>query len=587
MHRSYKRQHKISNKLLYILPGMAGIVMLGLAVLANTPISDMAHAESGYLSVLSDRKLEITVPASTVLDITPKATGQFSESSVPVIVETNNPFGYSLVMTTTSPITSTATTSLTRTTPLSDGTTYPTIGTIGSSYSAADFASSDDTKDKWGYKLSGDNYLPMTTGNIPIAATTVADGTDAYGTHQYDLDFAAKVSSDIPYGTYSITLNFMMTGNIPAASSTTFDLAFEYVGADKYNGYYKMQDMTSTICDYVKTPSTANGAHESTQLIDERDGNIYWVTKLLDGKCWMTQNLDFSINSDTVKYLTSNYTNLTEGGSGIYATNYTSSNGVITWTPPASMYTLVSTTGTRGTSGEINYGSNADAANKWANSDTTPHSVDPGQWYETGTYFASSVCNDVSWSVGCNFLNNTKTTAQDGTTPLSTYFTTTPYSGNGAHGAIGNWYNWSTAVASSDSTSASTGLGTAQANSICPKGWKLPMTDSSDTTASTPTAGTWGNLNGLYNNGSTSSDNVTSGNFTGLFAAPLYLVRGGFIYMHSPLSTLYNAGRRGDYWSSSANSVTYGYYLYFRSGSVNPAGDNYRGVGLSVRCVSV
>jgi len=48
----------------------------------------------------------------------------------------------------------------------------------------------------------------------------------------------------------------------------------------------KMQEMTATICD-------ASQEGDAKQLIDERDGKKYWVTKLPDGQCWMTQNLDY------------------------------------------------------------------------------------------------------------------------------------------------------------------------------------------------------------------------------------------------------------------------------------------------------
>ena len=47
-----------------------------------------------------------------------------------------------------------------------------------------------------------------------------------------------------------------------------------------------MQDLTPVICKNSKE-------NDTKQLIDERDGKIYWVTKLKDDNCWMTQNLDY------------------------------------------------------------------------------------------------------------------------------------------------------------------------------------------------------------------------------------------------------------------------------------------------------
>lgn len=48
--------------------------------------------------------------------------------------------------------------------------------------------------------------------------------------------------------------------------------------------------------------------------------------------------------------------------------------------------------------------------------------------------------------------------------------------------------------------------------------------------------------------------------------------------------SLNNQGSFGYYWSSSP-ATTYGYYLYFNSTAVYPAGTNYRALGFSVRCL--
>ena len=48
-----------------------------------------------------------------------------------------------------------------------------------------------------------------------------------------------------------------------------------------------MQQMSDQICTNTKENKTK-------QLIDIRDGKSYWVTKLKDGNCWMTQNLAYN-----------------------------------------------------------------------------------------------------------------------------------------------------------------------------------------------------------------------------------------------------------------------------------------------------
>lgn len=51
-----------------------------------------------------------------------------------------------------------------------------------------------------------------------------------------------------------------------------------------------MQEMTGEIC-------TNSQLGESNTLVDVRDDKTYTVSKMLDGSCWMTQNLAFDINN--------------------------------------------------------------------------------------------------------------------------------------------------------------------------------------------------------------------------------------------------------------------------------------------------
>lgn len=62
-----------------------------------------------------------------------------------------------------------------------------------------------------------------------------------------------------------------------------------------------MQHMTPEIC-----ASASEG--DTKQLTDRRDGKQYWVTKLPDNNCWMTQNLDLDLS--TSKTLTPDNTNI-------------------------------------------------------------------------------------------------------------------------------------------------------------------------------------------------------------------------------------------------------------------------------------
>lgn len=97
-----------------------------------------------------------------------------------------------------------------------------------------------------------------------------------------------------------------------------------------------MQEMTPESC-------TASQEGDTKRLIDSRDNKYYWVVKLADGNCWMTQNLD--LNLSTSKTLTPADTNIPSN-----------------WTPRTSTTTTIS-------------GYNSD----------TGKSYDPGARYYEGT----------------------------------------------------------------------------------------------------------------------------------------------------------------------------------------------------------
>jgi len=60
-----------------------------------------------------------------------------------------------------------------------------------------------------------------------------------------------------------------------------------------FNGITTMQEMTSSICKSAKE-------NDSATLRDTRDNKTYTVTKLKDGNCWMTSNMDYNIPGKTL-----------------------------------------------------------------------------------------------------------------------------------------------------------------------------------------------------------------------------------------------------------------------------------------------
>ncbi len=93
-----------------------------------------------------------------------------------------------------------------------------------------------------------------------------------------------------------------------------------------------MDELTSNICKNARENETA-------QLTDWRDRKSYWVTKLKDGNCWMTQNLDYNDPNSTKVSAPSNWTSTDAN----YRAYYDPGNYYYT-TP--SNWTQCSTTGT-------------------------------------------------------------------------------------------------------------------------------------------------------------------------------------------------------------------------------------------------
>lgn len=134
-----------------------------------------------------------------------------------------------------------------------------------------------------------------------------------------------------------------------------------------------MQEMTPEFCASVTTSSPDNTA----RLKDTRDGKYYWVAKLADGNCWMTQNLDLDLS--TSKTLTSADTNISKN-----------------WTPSTSTTTTIS-------------GYNSD----------TGKSYNPGDKYYEGSYSASDpttmhyhVGNYYQWSAATAGYTGTSQSTQ-------------------------------------------------------------------------------------------------------------------------------------------------------------------------------
>ena len=226
-----------------------------------------------------------------------------------------------------------------------------------------------------------------------------------------------------------------------------------YQASDEYDLTAKDQTVTlyamwvdnSHIMQNWKGCATAN-LNEQITLVDTRDNREYYVARLADGNCWMTENLDLFIDKNTT--YTVDDTDLDHASEDEIAActargeDCTDKDGKYQWKPTESTHT----TGDTGWDGKHGVG---------LPSQTQPQSYDPGDVCWKGEQIWSSD-NHTADIKSCN-------------------------SHDSSHYHFGNYYTYSAAVAQND-TGDYTQDGDYYHTSICPVGWQLPNRDGNEKT---------------------------------------------------------------------------------------------------------
>ena len=493
------RTQTIDNNKGRVLAGTSGAVMvlvLGAMLFPSLPTAVQAEESGSTANLNVESAVAITLPDTVAIDVTPTPDGTFSSSNVNLSVSTNNNSGYALYF---------ATTGDDNHMHSQNQATTETIAPVSGSVTQATFANNT-----WGYNLraasEGDANASTQYQAVPTSGDTALKTTSAPSNDSYNLTFGAKVNTSIPSGTYTNTVAVSVVANPPLVADMT--------------SLSTMQEMTPEVCEATEVGTVA-------RLTDARDQKQYWVTKLADGNCWMTQNLDLDLSTSKA---------LTPDDSDV------SSN----WTPTRSTTTSIFSNTTN----------------------TEQYSWDPGYWVKSDPDGYSNYCGSSSGITSFNDADCTSAgwTNVSSMTPMDDGTTNTVISGNtyNAHYLVGNFYQWNAATAGTGGTITSQEA----TDSICPKGWRLPTSKSS---------GEYQALMAAYN--ITSNTDST----TRITQSPLYFHPSGDVYSGS----LRGAGYYGYYWSSTAYSSTINaYYLNFYSGGVSPSLSCNRYYGFSVRCLA-
>ncbi len=378
----------------------------------------------------------------------------------------------------------------------------------------------------WGYAVSNNTsaandsllYNPVpsgTDGNNTeyLAFKTGAPATDG---DKYKLVFAAKLGSNMPSDHYQSSVY------VSAVADAGLTSLLGLTNKNKET-ILTMQEMSTSFCTNVEVG-------QEGKLIDSRDGKVYFVAKLADNNCWMTQNLDFDIPAT-----------LSEETSDVKGAN------VIT--------------GISGSTAIASWPGQSNTANNYH---------DPENIFYTYTGHGPIAITENKCSSATAF-----------TDPMCTsYFTkiSTP-SAEDMHYHVGNYYTWDAATVKSKSNLAGGESYDAANNatmSICPKGWQLPTSNNTNSKS----------FSGLIRAYNFTAMTVTTDDAS-LYGEPLYFVYSGSLVDHK----MDGPGSNGRYWSSTPDpTVNRAYSLYFVVGA-NPSFNNNgsginRSHGYPVRCVA-
>ncbi len=415
---------------------------------------------------------------------------------------------------------------------------------------------------QWGwYTAEGDvdcsalqTMKQMKTTGDQIAAGTL----NAKTTKQFTMCFGAKVNGNQAADTYS--------------NMVTLSVVAQPKVVQTFGGIKTMQEMTSSICG-------AAAVNDTAYLRDTRDNKSYWVTKLADGNCWMSQNLGLDITTSNVKAADSDVTS-----------DWNSSSS---YPPVATAVSVAASVGKGTDSWDLGqYVLNTPIATTACGNNTTGLSACAAQGFvDVSGWTASSDPNFYRRELYNGTDGSTCTKSANSAVNKSATSACRVYD---AHYLVGNYYVQNAAAAGT-----ATVVGSNASESVCPRGWKLPGSATND---STVVSGTYADLLQEYglatawNTGSASG--VADGYEYNIALSPLFFVRGGEngnydVDAMQFKRTLSGAGSRGTYWSSYYGAYDgYGnpaFFLVLRASDVNPSssytfsGQQY---GRSVRCLA-
>lgn len=296
----------------------AGSFMItAFAVYFYSPVFKTYAEDDGPVTVTTDVLPYAGVTLSTydiTMNLTPTAEGNFESDSVIATASTNSSGGFEMYFSSEDNYTDMKNTDLS----INDVIASDFDSTVTSATMAAN---------KWGYSTDGTNFSKIPTSANHAILKNI-DHFPSAAEKTATVYLGAKVDMSIAPGAYKKTVMFTVIAHEMQDMRTIFDIT-------------KMQEITPKICSNTQTPvRTATtidwdgskkgntGYVPRTILKDERDDERYLVSKLADGNCWMSQNLNLILYANE-PVVTATKT----GGTSTFTPTYTTQSSYGTrWT---------------------------------------------------------------------------------------------------------------------------------------------------------------------------------------------------------------------------------------------------------------
>ena len=256
-------------------------LIFGFAILSIfAPIfgSNATNNSTQELAAEINPVVSLSAPTELSFNINPTAAGVFDSKELTVNISTNAIKGYELYFSYEDEQTNMK-------------HTTPSITQSISSTFTGSLTSTNMQNNTWGYSLNNTDFksIPKKTEQVKLkdlnTHPTPAERTQS-------IYFGVKADTTLPSGTYEKNVVFTAIAHAnPPHPRGIFTIS-------------NMQQINPNVCKASTTPlATAtqldtDGSHHgdpnyvpTVTLTDTRDNNTYTVSKLADGKCWMTQNL--------------------------------------------------------------------------------------------------------------------------------------------------------------------------------------------------------------------------------------------------------------------------------------------------------